>query len=101
MEVFYVEINVQKNKWLLCCYYSPIKNTIKSHIEMLHKGLPLYSSKYENFIVLGDFHVGIDNSAMTVLCDMYDLKYFIKEPTRYKNPENPPCIVLKRDNERN
>ena len=68
---------------------------------MLHKGLPLYSSKYENFIVLGDFHVGIDNSVMTVLCDMYDLKYFIKEPTRYKNPENPPCIVLKRDNERN
>ena len=80
--------------WLLCCSYNPNKNTIKSHIEILHKGLALYSSKYENFIVLGDFNVGMDNSDMTVFCDTYDLKCLIKEPTCYKNPENPSCIDL-------
>ena len=79
-EIYYVEINLQKKKWLLCCSYNPNKNTIKSHIEILHKGLALYSSKYENFIVLGDFNVGMDNSDMTVFCDTYDLKCLIKEP---------------------
>ena len=28
-------------------------------------------SKYEHFIVLGDFNVGMDNSDMTVFCDTY------------------------------
>ena len=69
MEAFYVEINLQKKKWLLWCSYNPNKNAIKSHIEILHKGLPFYSSKYENFIALGDFNVGMDNSDMTVFCD--------------------------------
>ena len=81
-------------KWLLCCSCNLNENTIKSHIEILHKGLALYSSKYENFIVLGDFNVGMDNSDMTVFCDTYDLKCLIKEPTCYKNPENPSCIDL-------
>ena len=31
---------------------------------------------------------------MTVFCDTYDLKCLIKEPTCYKNPENPSCIDL-------
>ena len=75
--------------WLLCCSYNPNKNTIKSHIEILHKGLALYSSKYENFIILGDFNVGMNNGDTTVFCDTYDLKCLIKEPTCYKNPENP------------
>ena len=94
MEGFYVEINLQKKKWLLCCFCNPNKNAIKSHIEILHKGLALYSSKYENFIILGDFSVGMDNSDMTVFCDMYDPKCLIKEPTCHKNPENPSCIDL-------
>ena len=35
----YVQINLQKKEWLLCCSYNPNKNAIKSHIEILHKGL--------------------------------------------------------------
>ena len=66
---------------MLCCSYSPNKNAIKSHIEILQKDLALYSSKYKNFIVLGDFNVGMDNSDMTVFCYTYDLKCLIKEPT--------------------
>ena len=51
-------------------------------------------SKYENFIVLGDFSVGIDNNDMSVFCDTYNLKSLIKEPACYKNPENPSCRDL-------
>ena len=94
MEDFYVEINLEKKKWLLCCSFHPNKNTIKSHIEILHKGLALYLFKYENFIVLGDFNVGMDNSDITVFWDTYDLKCLTKEPACYKNPENSSCIDL-------
>ena len=89
MEGFYVEINLQKKKWLLCCYYNPNKNAIKSHLEILNKGLASYSSKYENFIVLGDFNVGMKFTDMSVFCGTYDLKSFIKKSACYKNIENP------------
>lgn len=35
MESFYVEITLQKKKWLPCFLYSPSKNAIKSHLEIL------------------------------------------------------------------
>ena len=54
----------------------------------------LYSSNYENLIILGDFNVIIDNSYMAGFCDTYDLRSLIMEPTCYKNPENPTCIDL-------
>ena len=34
MEGFYVQINLQKKKWLLCCPYNPNKNAVKSHLEI-------------------------------------------------------------------
>ena len=58
---FHVEMNLQKKKWMLCCFCNPNRNAIKNHFEILYKGLALYSFKYENFIVLGDFNVGMDN----------------------------------------
>ena len=94
LEGFYVKLNLQKKKWLLCCSCNPNKNAIKSHLEILHEGLALYSSKYEDFIVLGDFNVGMGNGDMTVFCDIYDLKCLNKEPKCYKNPENPSCVDL-------
>ena len=42
LERFYVEINLHEKKWLLCCCYNGNKNSIKSHLEILHKGLALY-----------------------------------------------------------
>ena len=93
-EGFYVEINLRKKKWLLCCSYNPNKNKIQFHLENLTKSLALYSSNHENLIILGDFNVSIDNSYMAGFCDTYDLRSLIMEPTCYKNPENPTCIDL-------
>ena len=78
----------------LCCSYSPNKNNIQFHLENLTKSLALYSSNYENLIILGDFNVSIDNSYMAGFCDTYDLRSLTMEPTYYKNPENPTCIDL-------
>ena len=93
-EGFYVEINLRKKKWLLCCSYNPNKNNTQFYLENLTKSLALYSPSYENLIILGDFNVSIDNSYMAGFCDIYDLISLIMEPICYKNPENPTCIDL-------
>ena len=93
-EWFYIEINLRKKKWLLCCSYNPKKSNIRAHLECLNKRLALHLLKYEHFIVLGDFNVCVEDSSMSEFCDMYNLKSLIREPTCYKNSENPSCIDL-------
>ena len=69
-EGFYIELNLRKKKWLLCCSYNPNKNNIQFHLENLTENLAFYSSNYDNLIILGDFNVTIDNSYMTGVCDI-------------------------------
>ena len=45
-------------------------------------------------MIIGDFNVEANNSAMSVFSDTYNLKNLIKEPTCYKNPNKPSCIDL-------
>ena len=54
MEGFHVEINLRKTKWLFCCPYSPNRRKINFHLEKFNQSLALYSSNYENFIIIGD-----------------------------------------------
>ena len=58
IEAFYVEINLRKIKWLLWCSYNPNQNSIHAHLENSDKNLALYSSSYENHIIMCDFDVG-------------------------------------------
>ena len=94
MEGFYVEINLRKTKWLLCCSYNTNRCKIDFHLQNLNQSLPLYSSHYINFIILGNFNVEANDSVVSVFSDTYDLKSLIKEPTYYKNPNKPSCIDL-------
>ena len=93
-ECFFVEVNLRKKKWLICCSYNPNKNNIKPHLNIISRNLDLYTSLYENLFILGDFNVDMTDSYMKEFCIRYNLTSLIKEPTCYKNPENPSCIDL-------
>ena len=67
---------------------------IDNHLDAISKYLDLYSSKYEKVLILGDYHAGIEEKHMKCFCDNYNLKSLIKQPTCYKNPDNPTCIDL-------
>ena len=45
-------------------------------------------------LTLGDFNVKIDESHMKSFCETYNLTNPIKQPTCYKNCDNPTCIDL-------
>ena len=58
------------------------------------RGIGFYSSKYDNFVVLGDLNTEVSNSFMEQFCASYNLKSLIKEPTCFKSVDNPSCIDL-------
>ena len=60
----------------------------------LARSLVLYSSIYENYIVIGNFNVEVDDTTMSDFCNTFDLVSLIKEPTSDKNPEKPFYIDL-------
>ena len=57
LEAMFLEINLRKSKRLLSCSYNPQKPEIRKHLGTVGKNLDSYSSKYENFILLGGFNV--------------------------------------------
>ena len=93
-EAFFVEINLRKKKWLLSCSYNPNRENTENHLETLSKSLALYSSSYENPIIVDDFNVCVEEINMSRFCDIFGLKSLIKDVTCYKNPENPNSIDL-------
>ena len=51
-----VEINLRKKKWLLCCSYDSKKYLISNHSKEISNNLNLLSSKYDNYLLMGDFN---------------------------------------------
>ena len=85
-EYFFVEINLRKKNWLLCCSYNPHKNSISTHIDFSRRVVDLHSSNYGNFILLGDFNSEMTDTNLKDFCNLYFLKNLIKKPTGFKNP---------------
>ena len=88
MAGFYEEINLRKTKWLLCCSYHPNRSKIDFHVEHLNRTLALYSSHYENFIIIGDFHVEANDSTISEFSDTYDLKALLKSQPAIRTQTN-------------
>ena len=78
---------------MLCCSYNPNRWKIDFHLEN-DRILALYSSHYENVIIIRDFNVDANDRAVSVFSDTYDLKSLIKAPTCYKNSNKCSCIDL-------
>ena len=85
IESFYIEINQRKKKWLLVGTYN---------LKEIGKNLENYSSKYDNFILLGDLNSEPTESAVKDFCEIYSCKNLIKDNTCFKNPLKPSCIDL-------
>ena len=94
IESFYVELNFRKKKWLLSCSYNLKHSSIESNLHSLSKSINSLSSKYDNFILLGDFNSCMEGSPIKTFAEIYKLRNLIKQPIWFKNPANPTCIDL-------
>ena len=89
-----LEINLNKSKWLLFGSKNPKLENTGNFVKTLGLVLDFYMSKYDNFLLLGDFNSEMNDNDMREFSDTYNLKNLITNPTFFKNPSKPSCIDL-------
>ena len=93
-EGIFVEINLRKKKWLLCCSYNPHKSNIANHLKNICKTRGKLNSTYANLVLLGDFNAEPEEESIAEFLNLYNLKNLVKQNTCFKNPDKPTCIDL-------
>ena len=83
IEALFIEINLRKKKWLLCCSYNPHKNLLVAHLREIQLALDVLFSKYENTIIIVDFNSEPKESALIDFCQPYDIENLINNFTCY------------------
>ena len=76
----FVQLNLKRTKWLISYSNNPNKSNIYSHLESLCRNLDLFSSKYKNYLVVGDFNVSVEEANIKNFCESFSLKNLIKDP---------------------
>ena len=71
---------------------------MSNHLKEIGKNLDNYSSKYENFILLGNLNTEPTESAVRDFCEIYSCKNLFKDNYCFKNPLKPYFIDLIKTN---
>ena len=97
VEALLVEINLRKLKFLLIGTYHSTNEIYGTTDDVfLHEigtVLDFYSS-YDKFLIVGDLNMQEGDVCFDEFLDQFHVKNLVKEPTCYKNPDNPSCVDL-------
>ena len=96
IEGIFIELNFKKYKILVLGTYRPPNSDKLEYFDSISKSLDLYLTKYEKFVLLGDFNVNVNNTdpIFTEFIEKYGAKNIVKNPTCFKSLENPSIIDL-------
>ena len=94
VELFFVEVNIRKKKWLLSCSNNPHKSNISNHLHHLNKDLDVYLKSYDNILIVGDFNSKFIENYMNSFCNVNSLKTLNRGPICIKHSSNPSYIDL-------
>jgi len=92
VECLFIEINLRNKKYLLVGGYNPHKDSGPYFLSHVGKALDTLLCDYDNILLLGDFNCNPHEQCMKNFCETYSLENLIKEPTCFKNPNNPSSI---------
>ena len=93
IKAFFIEILLKSCKWLICCSFNPNRIKTATHLGEIGKALDTYSRKYENTLLIGDSNVEPNEANMKALCNQYKPKSLNKEPSCFKNVNNPLVLT--------
>ena len=88
LELIAFELHQSKRKWL----FLPSQNDIE-FLRKISLILDYYLPTYENFVVIGDFNLPVENSHLEAIIQAYDLSSLKKKPTCYQS-HTPSCNDL-------
>ena len=92
LKQFLLKRTLETKKWLLCLTYNPNKSQLEHHLKQVQAQLEIFCKNYEHLLIMGDFNRNISETPLVSFCTLFRIKNFVKEPTSYKNPNNPSCI---------
>ena len=88
-----IEINLHKIKWLLIGIYRPPSQSKDFFLEEMRKNIEQFYTKYENFLMIGDFNLNENDSSLYQYMQEFNLENVVKVPTCFKS-DSPACIDL-------
>ena len=92
VECLFIEMNLRKKKYLIVGGYNPHKEYSRYFLSHVGKALDTLLCDYDNILLLGDFNSTQEEQCMKEFCETYNLTNLIKEPTCFKNVNNPSSI---------
>ena len=81
--------------------YNPAKELTSYFLDHVSKNLDRTLGNYEHILILGDLNCTVSEVPMQNFCELYNLENLIKQPTCYKNPNNPSSIDVMLTNSEN
>jgi len=93
IEGLFLEINFRKTKWLLYGTYHPPSQCDQYFFDNVDKALDVYIG-YENLLLVGDFNAQEGETIFDTFLYQHELKAINKQPTCYKNVDNPSCVDI-------
>ena len=86
-----IDITFTKKKWLIINACRPPRQCENYFFDKIWQLLHYYSSKHENFALLGDFNTRVTCGRISSFLEDYNLKKIISSSTCFKS-DNPKCI---------
>ena len=94
IEGIFFELNLNKHKLLLLGTYRPPSQDKDYYFNSVSKSLDLYLGNYDRFLLIGDFNTIDTDQTLVNFNNLYNSKNIVKEPTCFKNVNNPSTIDL-------
>ena len=89
---FFIELNLRKEKRLLCCTYYHNRSFISDVLSTAGNNIDILLVNYKNFSLMEDLNVEGHNGFIKEFCGLYNVKNLIKVPTCFKNPDFPTSV---------
>ena len=93
LELMAFELHQSKRKRLFLGIYKPPSQNNIEFLRRISLILYYYLPRYENFVVIGDFNLPVENKHLEAIIQAYNLSSLIKKPTCYQS-HTPSCIDL-------
>ena len=88
-----MELKMHTRNWLVLFIYRNPKQDLKYFLDELTNLIDLYSGKFENLLILGDFNESCSNNILSTFMQTFSLKSLINNPTCFKSKDGK-CIDL-------
>ena len=92
-EIILIEFSIKTRKWLCIGLYKPPSQNENNILDNLSLVINRLICQYENFMLIGNFNMTIENKNLEVFMNSFGLKCLITKPTCFQ-PKNTSCIDL-------